>query len=114
MAELGPSDDPRSVELSPKVMGALEEQRKNFRRKFGRDPGPGDPIFFNPDADEPEPMTEEQMNNISAVMEEFGFDEEYRERRQAELEAEGKVHRVGRNDQCPCGSGKKYKHCHGA
>ncbi|MFZ2329563.1 MAG: preprotein translocase subunit SecA, partial [Rhodoferax sp.] len=21
--------------------------------------------------------------------------------------------RVGRNDQCPCGSGKKYKHCHG-
>jgi uncharacterized protein YecA (UPF0149 family) len=22
--------------------------------------------------------------------------------------------RVGRNDQCPCGSGKKYKRCHGA
>jgi preprotein translocase subunit SecA len=22
--------------------------------------------------------------------------------------------RVGRNEQCPCGSGKKYKHCHGA
>jgi preprotein translocase subunit SecA len=20
---------------------------------------------------------------------------------------------VGRNDPCPCGSGKKYKHCHG-
>ena len=19
----------------------------------------------------------------------------------------------GRNDQCPCGSGKKFKHCHG-
>ena len=32
----------------------------------------------------------------------------------------GKMHpvrvekRVGRNDPCPCGSGKKYKHCHGA
>jgi len=24
------------------------------------------------------------------------------------------VPRVGRNDACPCGSGKKYKHCHGA
>ena len=24
------------------------------------------------------------------------------------------VPRVGRNDPCPCGSGKKYKHCHGA
>jgi preprotein translocase subunit SecA len=21
--------------------------------------------------------------------------------------------RIGRNDPCPCGSGKKYKHCHG-
>lgn len=25
----------------------------------------------------------------------------------------GDVPRVGRNDACPCGSGKKYKHCHG-
>jgi preprotein translocase subunit SecA len=23
------------------------------------------------------------------------------------------VPKVGRNDPCPCGSGKKYKHCHG-
>jgi preprotein translocase subunit SecA len=22
--------------------------------------------------------------------------------------------KVGRNDPCPCGSGKKYKRCHGA
>jgi preprotein translocase subunit SecA len=22
--------------------------------------------------------------------------------------------KVGRNDPCPCGSGKKYKKCHGA
>jgi len=22
-------------------------------------------------------------------------------------------HKVGRNDPCPCGSGKKYKQCHG-
>ncbi|MGP8233525.1 MAG: SEC-C metal-binding domain-containing protein [Methylovirgula sp.] len=21
--------------------------------------------------------------------------------------------KVGRNELCPCGSGKKYKHCHG-
>ena len=25
----------------------------------------------------------------------------------------GSVPRVGRNEACPCGSGKKYKHCHG-
>jgi preprotein translocase subunit SecA len=27
--------------------------------------------------------------------------------------AVGEVPRVGRNDPCPCGSGKKYKQCHG-
>ena len=24
-----------------------------------------------------------------------------------------RVKKVGRNDPCPCGSGKKYKQCHG-
>jgi preprotein translocase subunit SecA len=28
--------------------------------------------------------------------------------------AQGNVPEVGRNDPCPCGSGKKYKKCHGA
>jgi len=31
----------------------------------------------------------------------------------AALQAQGGVPRVGRNDPCPCGSGKKFKHCHG-
>jgi preprotein translocase subunit SecA len=29
-------------------------------------------------------------------------------------QAQGNGPRVGRNDPCPCGSGKKFKHCHGA
>lgn len=29
-------------------------------------------------------------------------------------EDKGKPGRVGRNDPCPCGSGKKFKACHGA
>ena len=39
--------------------------------------------------------------------------------RQPHTNPEGKVQtvrveqKVGRNDPCPCGSGKKYKHCHG-
>jgi preprotein translocase subunit SecA len=33
---------------------------------------------------------------------------------QAAFEAQDPVvERVGRNDACPCGSGKKYKYCHG-
>jgi preprotein translocase subunit SecA len=27
--------------------------------------------------------------------------------------ASGAMPAVGRNEPCPCGSGKKYKHCHG-
>ena len=31
----------------------------------------------------------------------------------ADNAASSAVVRVGRNDPCPCGSGKKYKQCHG-
>ncbi|MHC1480086.1 preprotein translocase subunit SecA [Frateuria aurantia] len=31
----------------------------------------------------------------------------------ADVAVAGELPRVGRNDLCPCGSGKKYKHCHG-
>ncbi len=33
--------------------------------------------------------------------------------KQEKKEVETKVSNVGRNDLCPCGSGKKYKYCHG-
>lgn len=33
--------------------------------------------------------------------------------RTAVAEGYGEPQRVGRNEKCPCGSGKKYKHCHG-
>ena len=39
------------------------------------------------------------------------FDEE--SQRRAQAISAGEVARVGRNDPCPCGSGKKYKNCHG-
>ncbi len=29
------------------------------------------------------------------------------------LAAQGGERKTGRNDPCPCGSGKKYKQCHG-
>jgi hypothetical protein len=34
----------------------MEHQAERSRTKFGRDPGPEDPIFFDPDADEPRPF----------------------------------------------------------
>ncbi|MDA0374259.1 MAG: preprotein translocase subunit SecA [Planctomycetota bacterium] len=41
--------------------------------------------------------------------------EENAKRQEAErIRAEAAACRVGRNDPCPCGSGKKYKKCHGS
>jgi len=39
----------------------LAGQRQRFREKFERDWGPGDPLFFDPDADEPRQYPEERM-----------------------------------------------------
>ncbi|MGB3423052.1 MAG: preprotein translocase subunit SecA [Castellaniella sp.] len=44
--------------------------------------------------------------------EDLGLDEAAATGQKAATPA-GAVPRVGRNDPCPCGSGKKYKHCHG-
>jgi hypothetical protein len=40
---------------------ALREQRQAFIEKFGREPGPDDPVIFDPDADVPVPLSEEKV-----------------------------------------------------
>ncbi len=42
-----------STPLSPEAMEVLKKQRPAFIEKFGREPAPGDPVFFDPDAEEP-------------------------------------------------------------
>jgi hypothetical protein len=44
------------VPMTPRVHQALLEQRKAFIEKFGREPGPDDPVFFDPDKDLPTPI----------------------------------------------------------
>ncbi|HZC85137.1 MAG TPA: preprotein translocase subunit SecA, partial [Rubrobacter sp.] len=51
-------------------------------------------------------LREEEMQQLSYS----GGGEEPNQRPKSPRRAEGKV---GRNDPCPCGSGKKYKKCHG-
>jgi hypothetical protein len=50
------------VPMTPRVHAALLEQRKAFIEKFGREPGPGDPVFFDPDKDVPTPMDAERLD----------------------------------------------------
>jgi preprotein translocase subunit SecA len=42
----------------------------------------------------------------------YGVDEEA-EQAQAMAADAANLPKVGRNDPCPCGSGKKFKQCHG-
>ena len=43
------------------VNRAVRQQRKDFIAKFGREPGPDDPLIFDPDSDTPTPYPEEKM-----------------------------------------------------
>lgn len=43
------------------VMEALEQQRRAFRNRFGRDPRAGEPLFFDPDAKAPQFMDLEKF-----------------------------------------------------
>jgi preprotein translocase subunit SecA len=36
-----------------------------------------------------------------------------KKKKKREKKKEKKEKKVGRNEKCPCGSGKKFKHCHG-
>ena len=54
----------RRTPLSPEALEAIERQLEAFRRKFGRDPNDNDPILFDPDADEPVPLSDEKYEGM--------------------------------------------------
>lgn len=59
----------RTVDMTPELEQAMREQRQAFIDKFGREPGPGDPVFFDPDADTPQPFDEKKLAaEIKATM----------------------------------------------
>jgi hypothetical protein len=46
------------------IRATLEQLRQRFRQKFGRDPGPNDPVFFDPDSEAPVPLRPEALNQL--------------------------------------------------
>ncbi len=52
----------------------LESQLDAFREKFAREPGPDDPIFFDPDADEPTRLTKEHFDDMMLEMAEHAVE----------------------------------------
>ena len=65
----------RTVKMTPEVSQIIQDQLRQFREKFGRAPGPKDPIFFDPDADVPKPISEDRLREQTiAAMAQVGID----------------------------------------
>jgi len=73
--------------MSPELQRIMQDQLKAFKKKFGRDPSPNDPVFFDPDAKTPQPISEAKLRrmlteaaeeaglNPDHVLAAFGFEE---------------------------------------
>ena len=51
--KLAERDEVVEAPITPELHDALMELKSAFTKKFGRGPGPGDPVFFDPNADTP-------------------------------------------------------------
>ncbi len=60
--------DSKVVHIGKGTAAAFQAQIRLFEEKFGRPPGPEDPIFFDPDADEPRPISSEGAQEATLAM----------------------------------------------
>ena len=56
----------RSIKMDGETAEALKEQLRRFKKKFGRDPTPEEPIFFDPDHPTPRPLQVEPTEAMVA------------------------------------------------
>ena len=67
-------DRKRTIALDPATAAELQAQIQRFREKFGREPDPEDPLFFDPDADTPMPLPLDAVKQeIVAAMAQTGI-----------------------------------------
>ena len=67
-------------------------------------------------AEEAQAVADKEQVELKNVQYQHADQDEALERANAETKVQPFVRggqKVGRNDPCPCGSGKKYKQCHG-
>ena len=49
------------IKMNKELHEAVIRQLESFKEKFGREAGPDDPLFFDPDYDVPVPLTEAKV-----------------------------------------------------
>ena len=123
-----------SFELFTAMMDRIEDETVRYLFFLQVTTGSGPVLPFPEDEEEEEETdgqpsapdaTEQQRIAAKTTMEDFTRNiQRKKEREMADLQFVGGEQtaprqvvsgaKVGRNDPCPCGSGKKYKKCHGA
>jgi preprotein translocase subunit SecA len=130
MQIIGPDGTPiesadQLVSAQAHVAAALAQQELAAGNVANALPTPTQPQTTNAPARPPAPPSNRAPSTTIDALE-----REFQKKKQRELEQARSVssssastngsaprrsgEKVGRNDECPCGSGKKYKKCHGA
>lgn len=60
--------DAKIVPLDSGTAEAIANQKQLFREKFGREPGPDDPIFFDPDASTPQSPSDDSQETTWKIL----------------------------------------------
>jgi hypothetical protein len=76
------------IKMNKELHEAVIRQLQSFKEKFGREAGPDDPLFFDPDCDVPTPLTEARVKrelieaarkaglDVDRVLRDLGFEDE--------------------------------------
>jgi hypothetical protein len=65
----------RNIKVTPETIAIFQVQLELFRKKFGRDPGPEDPVFFDPRCDMPTPILKSELKeSLRKACEKTGVD----------------------------------------
>ena|SRR5919198_5675902 len=68
-------EEDKHIYLSTEGQQLIERQLEAFREKFGRYPGPDDPVFFDPNENTPVPLIDEEYERaVVAGMPQAGLD----------------------------------------
>ncbi len=68
-------DGRKTIEMNAEMKTLIETQLQAFRDKFGREPGPHDPIFFDPDSDVPREIPMRKFEEMRTTMISHGLRE---------------------------------------
>jgi hypothetical protein len=78
----------RVIKMDKELHEAIVRQLESLKEKFGREAGPDDPLFFDPDDDVPTPLTEAKAKrelieaarqaglDVDRVLRGLGFEDE--------------------------------------